>query len=91
MICVAFSLAIRRSRRAERVALDSYQSARTLGRYPLNWFAWLTVVFPWMRRLHQSPICRSEHWLDAPQKDRELTRAGDLCIDLSGSHECEEM
>jgi len=32
---LAFLLAVRRLRRAERVALDSCQSARTLGRYPL--------------------------------------------------------
>ena len=93
---VDFLLAIRRPRRAKRAALDPYQSSRILGRYPSNrfdWSRWRVFCRCWnggMRRLHQSSICRSEHWLDALRRIASLLVRVNFFIDLSGYRRCKE-
>jgi pimeloyl-ACP methyl ester carboxylesterase len=74
---VAFLLAIRRPRRVERVVLDSYQSSRTLGRYPLKWFDWLAGVFPQDAAASSIDHLSKRTLARCTQKDRESARAGD--------------
>jgi hypothetical protein len=74
------------SRRAERVALDFCQSARTLGRYLLK-----LACFSGCGGFINRPFVVANTGSMHSKESQALLVSVTLFVDLSGSHECEEM